>query len=300
MKLFSPAYYGDFKCLAEKCRHSCCIGWEISVDSDTLNRYRSMGADGDKILSFIETEGDFGVIRLNSDGRCPFLSECGLCSIISSHGEEYVSDICHRHPRFYHRIKGVCEVGIGAVCEEAARLILTSDDFSMCSVAEECTEWADETDFDTVPLREDVLSVLKSSASYSEKFSELSGRYFLADKLYDDKGWDEVTSELELLDDCDRELFALSVEPLGAFGKYSERFLYYLVFRHCSIASDYDNFRARLGFCLLMSRFFESSVSRIASFSEEGCIDVARRLSEEIEYSEDNTDTLIFEFESSL
>ena len=27
-----PDFYGKFKCTAEKCRHSCCIGWEIDID----------------------------------------------------------------------------------------------------------------------------------------------------------------------------------------------------------------------------------------------------------------------------
>lgn len=300
MKLFSPSYYRDFKCLAQKCRHSCCVGWEISVDPETLNRYRSMGDKGREILSFIETDEDVGVIRLNSDGRCPFLEEGGLCKIISSHGEVCVSDICHRHPRFYHRVGDLYEVGIGAVCEEAARLILMSDDYGLYPSSDDCDEFAEETDFDTVPLREEVFSILKSQNSHPDKLSLISEKYGLCDKLFDDEGWGEVTAELELLDSCDEELFDLSRETFDGVYKYSERFLAYLVFRHCSIAKDYDNFRARLGFCLLMNRFFESAVSRLASFTEEDCIDIARRLSEEIEYSEDNTDTLIFEFESSL
>ena len=29
MTVTVPSYYKDFKCIADKCRHSCCIGWEI-------------------------------------------------------------------------------------------------------------------------------------------------------------------------------------------------------------------------------------------------------------------------------
>lgn len=300
MKLFSPAYYKDFKCLAEGCHNSCCIGWEIAVDEDTLKLYRGMGKEGAEILSFIDTEEEMGVIRLDSRGRCPFLESDGLCRIISDHGEGCVSHICQRHPRFYHRVGDVFEVGVGAVCEEAARLILTSDDYGFYPSSESCDECADETDFDTLPLREELFSVLKSPVSHSEKISVISDKYGLGDKLYDDDGWASVTAELELLDPCDEELFALDGESFDEKAEYSERFLAYLVFRHCSIATDHDNFRARLGFCLLMCRFFESAISRLKSLTDEQCIDVARRLSEEIEYSEDNTDSLIFEFESSL
>ena len=43
--LRAPAYYPRFSCIADKCRHSCCIGWEIDIDSDTLQTYAGM-ADG--------------------------------------------------------------------------------------------------------------------------------------------------------------------------------------------------------------------------------------------------------------
>jgi lysine-N-methylase len=36
MKLRAPKYYLDFACIADRCKHSCCIGWEIDVDADTM------------------------------------------------------------------------------------------------------------------------------------------------------------------------------------------------------------------------------------------------------------------------
>ena len=46
-----PRYYSDFKCIADKCRHSCCVGWEIDVDERTLVRYRAWPAEqGSEIL----------------------------------------------------------------------------------------------------------------------------------------------------------------------------------------------------------------------------------------------------------
>jgi lysine-N-methylase len=34
MKLIAPDTYPEFCCIADRCRHSCCIGWEIDVDPD--------------------------------------------------------------------------------------------------------------------------------------------------------------------------------------------------------------------------------------------------------------------------
>ena len=32
MKEYIPDYYKDFQCIADKCKDSCCIGWEIMID----------------------------------------------------------------------------------------------------------------------------------------------------------------------------------------------------------------------------------------------------------------------------
>jgi hypothetical protein len=77
--------------------------------------------------------------------------------------------------------------------------------------------------------------------------------------------------------------------------EYLERFFAYLIFRHVSISTSYDNLRARLGFCILLTRILGSGASSL----EAGC-DLARIISEEIEYSEDNTDALILEFDSAI
>lgn len=127
MKVYFPSYYKDFKCIADRCRHSCCVGWEIDVDDGTVEVYEGLGGElGREIRSHISG----GVIAMCSDGRCPFLDSRGLCRIISSLGEEYVSDICREHPRFYHSVGGRIEGGIGISCEEAARIILSSDGYA--------------------------------------------------------------------------------------------------------------------------------------------------------------------------
>lgn len=35
MKILKPFYYDDFKCIADKCIDSCCIGWRISIDKES-------------------------------------------------------------------------------------------------------------------------------------------------------------------------------------------------------------------------------------------------------------------------
>lgn len=36
MKLLKPDFYDGFACIASRCRDTCCAGWEIEVDEETL------------------------------------------------------------------------------------------------------------------------------------------------------------------------------------------------------------------------------------------------------------------------
>ncbi|MGM9573705.1 MAG: hypothetical protein ACI3VJ_04690 [Hominicoprocola sp.] len=36
MQYVYPDYYPKFHCLAQRCRHSCCIGWEIEYSQENL------------------------------------------------------------------------------------------------------------------------------------------------------------------------------------------------------------------------------------------------------------------------
>ena len=297
MKVYYPDYYKKFKCIAGDCRHSCCIGWEISVDRDTLQSYARLDAD---LCNYINSET--GIIELCESGRCPFLCDDGLCRIISDLGEEYISHICREHPRFYHRVTERVECGIGMSCEEASRVILSSDNyFEFYSVERSDAEWADESDFDAIEYRRIIYSILSDRAiSVSERIEKIKSEFSILDSIHTFDEWNEILSELEYLDDEHRQMISLDFfDAREGYELYLERFFAYLIFRHLSIATSLENLRARLGFCLLLLSVFEYNISKIDN--DFGKItDVARVISEEIEYSDDNTDTLIFEFESEM
>lgn len=294
MKVFYPFYYKKFKCIAEKCKHSCCIGWEIAVDEETLKKYEKLE---DKAEILCNIEGD--VIRLRDDGLCPFLDSNGLCKIISRYGDEYTSVICREHPRFYHRVGSRVEGGIGASCEEACRLILSSDMYANYVSGEWQGEIADETDFDSLSHRDYIYTLISNEKlSFEEKIAEIKEKYGISKDIHSSDDWAGIFEQLEYLDDSHRGIF-LPGEGREEHQKIYERFLAYLVFRHLSIAENHDNLRARLGFCLLLCSLLEGYTSRETVDFSDIC-DYVRIISEEIEYSQDNTDQLIFEFEANL
>ena len=42
MLYVEPDFYGEFQCLADKCAHSCCLGWEIDIDEETAALYETL------------------------------------------------------------------------------------------------------------------------------------------------------------------------------------------------------------------------------------------------------------------
>ena len=61
MKLRVPDYYSEFSCIADKCKDSCCIGWEIDIDEDTHEYYNFVeGEFGDRLREnmYMTEDGD--------------------------------------------------------------------------------------------------------------------------------------------------------------------------------------------------------------------------------------------------
>ena len=125
MNLHVPDYYPAFRCIAERCRQTCCAGWEIDIDGESLARYDRLPGDfGDRVRRCIDREGTPHFI-LTEDERCPLLNGDNLCDLILREGEGALCQICADHPRFRNFFSDRVEMGLGLVCEEAARLILS-------------------------------------------------------------------------------------------------------------------------------------------------------------------------------
>ena len=300
MDIFAPPYYKNFKCIADKCTHSCCIGWEIDIDPKAAAKYAEIrGALGDKIRASIAESEDGKYIKMEKNGHCPFLNR-GLCEIISTLGDGYICEICREHPRFYNRVGNRLEVGLGISCEEAARLVLRAKGIGVLEKIGETAD-AENTEYSALKERDCLLQILSDeSLGYCEKVSEIEEKFKVYASRLDEEKIKEIYSALEYLDNSHKEVI-LSSKPscTPSLDAALTAFLAYTIYRHVSVATDFDNLRARLGFCLLSSRVLEGMASGRENPSAE-IVDCARIYSEEIEYSEDNTAALIFEFEIIL
>lgn len=303
MKLYAPEYYKNFVCIADKCKHSCCIGWEIDIDDDALKKYEALDSRyAEKIKKSIEHGGE-PHFKLCRDGRCPHLNEKGLCKIILELGEGYLCNICREHPRFYNDTPYGREVGLGIACEEACRLVLESGDYAKIVEVGELDIEADfinENDFNAIAERENVFAILSDrSFSYSQRLEKISKEYSVSADILDVSAWRELFASLEYLDADHKtcfESFSLAPEIDAKLEPYLERALAYFVYRHCTEAEDMSDFTSSLGFCLVLERMLASLAERCGAMCATDLILPARIISEELEYSEENTDIIKLEF----
>lgn len=289
MKLYSPKYYLDFKCIADRCEHSCCIGWEIDIDENTLTRYKDLKNEYGSVIADSICMDETPHFRLCDGDRCPHLDENGLCRIILNVGEEALCHICREHPRFYN-YTDVAEVGLGMSCAEAARIILSSPDYDVMEEIGTSDAEADGIEFDGRGARGAVYEILKSETlDYGKRLAEIYLRYRIT--AGEDKKWLEILSELEYLDEEHRPLFmkySSLYRPRGT-DEFLERFLAYLIYRHCTEATDEEDFAVRLSFCLFCERLLASLLYTENAESLRDVATLARIISEEIEYSDENT-----------
>lgn len=128
MLVVKPFFYDSFKCISDKCTDTCCSGWEIDIDDTCWEKYLNTGGTlGEKLRKNITEDDGCRSFILTENDSCPFLTEKGLCEIYSESGEAYLCEICREHPRFYCCFDFREERGLGLCCEEAVRLLFSSD-----------------------------------------------------------------------------------------------------------------------------------------------------------------------------
>lgn len=145
MEIVVPDYMKAFHCIAEKCPDSCCRGWAIVIDDDTLKKYRRYpGAFGNRLRNSIDWKEK---CYLKSKGKCAFYNEQGLCDIHAEAGEEYLCKTCSRYPKHIEEFENIREKSLSISCPEAARIILSNTKKVEYEVF--CTEISEEyQDFD--------------------------------------------------------------------------------------------------------------------------------------------------------
>lgn len=117
--------YDKFKCIADKCKFTCCDGWDVSIDDSTYNKWKKDKCN--EILENIKVEksrsGKNYFINKENHEPCPFLDTQKLCNIVKNHGEEYISSTCQKFPRVENKFEDRREFSLSCACPEVVEII---------------------------------------------------------------------------------------------------------------------------------------------------------------------------------
>ena len=328
MFIIKPDFYDEFKCIADKCTDSCCIGWEIDVDENAFEKYNRLQSPlGEEIRSrIIKSEDDCYCFELAEKERCPFLDKNNLCRLIIANGDcSLLCDICREHPRFYEWFAGFTECGLGLCCEEVCRILLEND--GPFSLVEESDgeEMILETKEDVVEadayiflsaFREKLFEILFSKdMNFEEKLvkvlSKTEALWGEKIKIRNYKNSLELYKKTEPIDEKWTEYIKKLSENYEKVLKIEKEFqektkgdmlyskiLAYIIYRHFSKAVFDKCIKERICFAVESIRFIYLCDMKI--FYEKGELTLTDRIenlknwSKQVEYSEENTDLLIY------
>lgn len=300
--MIRPDYYDKFKCIADKCRHTCCAGWEIDVDEESLKRYQDIdGRIGEKLKENIVMDEN-PHFKLGEEERCPFLNEKNLCEIILECGEDKLCQICSDHPRFRNDLNNEEEIGVGLCCEAAARLILEKEDKTVLIGENDSEQFDDFLEEEIYQTRREAIEIIQDrTISMEKRANKVLERFEVQIPQKSADEWlefyvslermdEEWTSELYKLKDCDE----VKEKELSQFEIPFEQFFVYMLYRHLPQSQDFIDLKAQIGYCYVNYKLLR----RLCSVKDDGCsqdemLELARMLSSEIEYSEENTDEIL-------
>lgn len=303
MKTVIPNYYPQFFCLADRCRHTCCAGWEIAVDAETAARYRAVPyAFGERLRQSLVQTGDGVIFRMTADNRCPFLAENGLCIIYQTLGADALCRICRDHPRFRNFFSDRVELGLGLCCEAAASLILSAKTpFALESRTEDgAAASPTETEQAFFALRADLFSLVQNAAlPLAERCTALCARVGARRPSADFPRWHRLYAELEQcsgqwaavcsrLQKANADLQTVSPEAVPVLENLLCAFLY----RHLAGALSDGKLAERILFSVhaaeLLWALYAVDAPPTAAFDLARFADLVRQYSTEIEYSDEN------------
>lgn len=311
MSNFVPCYYDEFRCIADKCKHNCCIGWEIDIDSDTLCMYENIGGKlGVRLSQSIDRGGETPHFVLDEKDRCPFLDCNGLCDIITALGEDGLCNICADHPRFRNFYENFTEIGLGICCEEAARVVLNcTEPFSVKGEMGENTPPLGKEEKEVYTLRQELFDILSErSKSFLDVISAVSEGVGLDIGLISLDKLREIYLSLERLDDKWSSMldelkgyeFTLSVFLDDNLRIPFEQLACYFIYRHLPDAIFDENLNERIRFAVVSVLLIGAMYEKGGNYSMDALSEIARMYSAEVEYSDDNMARILDELREDV
>lgn len=302
MKEYVLNYYPLFKCVAEKCNHTCCAGWEISIDSQSLTKYKENHSD---FSSRLKRGINFRKSKFKTDKskRCAFLNDKSLCEIIINLGENELCQVCRDHPRFRSFFNDRIETGLGFCCEESAKIILSfKEKIKPQLISEDKNQnVVDFNQKNVLKFREKALKLLQNrTLDINDRIENLLN---LCNTNFFECDFSKILKTFLSFERCDKSwtkvLKSISLNFTNTTEKdlslYCEQFLVNSLYRHLSVAEDTIWVRARTIACIFSWWIIKSIIS-LKHIKDEDLlgvtVDAVRNFSTEVEYSQKNLNKL--------
>ncbi len=308
MKVYAPNYYDKFKCIADKCKHSCCVGWEIDIDEESLERYKRLeGEFGERVRKNISFNAESPHFITDNNEKCPFLNERGLCDMINELGEESLCEICAVHPRFRNFYSDRVEIGLGLCCEAAAELVLSYTDKIVLTETEESdteVEEASAEEIEFFALRERLLRMVQDrGVSIFKKLVNAEKEFGVTTASVSAEAVARLFASLEYMcEDFGSKLYLAFMKNENTDVQEDweiplEQLAVYFIMRHTADGIYGCDTAERVALCsLCVEAVYRVCIERMKeegmSFFEALC-DTARIFSSEIEYSTENVDRIL-------
>ena len=123
MRYLKPHFYDKFVCTAGDCPDTCCAGWQIMIDEDSLKKYKNVqGEFGKRLHGSVNWKEE---CFCQNERRCAFLNEENLCDLYKALGPDALCDTCRLYPRHTEEFEGLRELSLSLSCPEAAKIILS-------------------------------------------------------------------------------------------------------------------------------------------------------------------------------
>ncbi|MBQ7546661.1 MAG: flagellin lysine-N-methylase [Clostridia bacterium] len=280
--------YDSFRCIAQACPDSCCVGWDVVIDDETAARYAAMdGALGEKLRAHLTVDDDGDRIFRLENGRCPFLCADGLCEIQREKGERALSVTCARFPRIVQEYTDFTEYCLSPACPPAAQILLRADrlhaptpptdDPALRELLVLRARWIARMQDRSAPFTQRLCACLRDAvrmSGYTAPDDGLSSPVALLDFL----------GNLDLMRDDFRELTASPRQTPCADARLLENLSVYYLYRYLLHAvSDGD--------VLLRLQLLCAAVT-FAAFASGDPFDAARLFCKEVEHSYENMEAV--------
>lgn len=256
MILKTPSFYKDFKCIAGACPDSCCQGWEVDADSQSLEYYKTLSGKIRKRIDSVLDKDEFGntIFRLADKKRCPFLNDENLCDMHIAIGGEHTPYTCRMFPRFINDFGGTREMGVSFSCPVASDMMWNlKEPMSFVSELNDLPPQLNEIDAQTyfflTKAREKAFKIVQNrSVSVSERLVNLLDYGVEIQKElddyplpHDDIDFFEVFNNPELINpEWTEKVNNRKIKPVSN-EVYNENIASYFIFRYMlNAVDDYD------------------------------------------------------------